>query len=452
MKMAEQMYQDGESARRTRKFADRLAALMGAAATPLAFGVLSTLAGCTAILDISREQCQTETDCANAFPDLPYTCVENVCELPLCDADQDCRQRGGRFASSICDLEKHQCAPAECLAIDGCGQGRVCNLATNRCQERECSITADCLTATKESPTVECIQGYCVDPQWGCIGQPDDRQHVPGEKGTLEFQLLSGSTNTPIVGADWDIRVCGAAQYDIVGCDESSRPPGWKHVYDSVTGTVTISGLDPELPVRIWIDEKNLLDPNSLTGKAIIPMEFVTQKPPVGLTKAPPVRVVAWSGLAALIASYGTGSPDSPNIGTLIDRTKASLYSVAFDCQDRPAANVKPSYSYVSGSSGMTGPITQGVLIFYFDEAGIAYSAPSPLVTNNASPVEWTFPTGVFSTLNLPASANMSIMTELVVRPGRLRTIREKFSSRLTLGRMTTVHFYPRNYAIKTAQ
>jgi len=131
----------------------------------------------------------------------------------------------------------------------------------------------------------------------------------------------------------------------------------------------------------------------------------------------------------------------------------ASLYSVSFDCQDRPAAFVQPSYRYINGGElKALGTELDPLLVFYFDEQGIAYQSNATSDTSN--PQLWTFPTGVFSSLNLPPATNLIVKTSLVVdqRGPRVRTIRDNFSTRLTAGRMATIHFYPRDYSIKKAQ
>jgi hypothetical protein len=454
MKMTELTHPEKESYRRKSKVGG-FAAAIGAAVTPLSLALLSALAGCTALLDTTKSQCSTEEDCTDRFGDeSPYLCIQHVCERPICEQDSDCRKRGGRFSTSICSLDEHQCVPAECTAVDGCDQGQACQLSTNRCVARECSVTQDCLTRGKETPTVQCVSGFCKDDVWGCIGKPDDRPREPGAKGTLEFQLLSGTTNAPIPNAVWDIKVCGGAQFETVGCDVSSRPPGAQVQVDVPTGVVRISGLNPDNPVRIWIDETSLTSPASLhpEKRAIVPMEFVTQKPPVGVTTAPPVLLVLYEDLATLIKSYGNGGTGpGTDILTLLEPGKASIYASAYDCQDNPAAQVQPSYRIIAPQPGMPAAPT-GQLIFYFDEGSAAYPAPDPRIVN-ANPAEWTFGTGLFATLNLPPATNLNIMTSLVfdTRTKESRPIRETFASRLTSGRMTTIHFYPRNYTLAAA-
>jgi hypothetical protein len=447
VEMAGQTRPEKQDCRQISKVVDIVGLAVGAAVTPLALALLAGLAGCTG-RDASNSQCNTEDDCTDRLgADAPYMCIEHVCERPSCQQDADCRGRGGRFATSICSVAEQQCVPAECTTTDGCGQGLVCDLGTNRCVVRECLTTQDCLTADRLSPTVQCIQGFCKDEVWGCIGKPDDRPRTPGATSTLEFQLLSVATNAPIPDAVWDIKVCGDAQFDYAGCDVFSRPPGAASSYDPATGLVRITGLNPLLPVRIWIDETNVLSPASLSfnGRAFLPLEFLTQKPPVGVTRAAPVRVVSWEALAAFINSATPPGGSPAELATILDRTKTLIHGTAFDCQDNPAAFVQPSYRFLT-PPGADFPITNQ-LTFYLDEAGRAHQAANS-APSGAKTAEWTFGSGDFTTLNLPPSSNLYVETSLLVDgPTRAtRAIRERFAARLTLERMTTIHFYPRDY------
>jgi hypothetical protein len=432
---------------------------------PLVGGAIVSLAGCTAMLESERKQCASQDDCAQLFgANEPYQCSEGVCERPTCASDSECRAIGGlAFENSICNPVSKQCDPPECITVDGCDSGQACNLTTNRCEGRQCTITDDCLNVNTYSPTMACVAGFCVDDSWGCIGKPDDRVRTPGQKGTLVFQLLSASNNEPLASADWDIKVCGPAQYDPLCGDANAAPKGTSTSYNPANGTVTIDGLDPENPVRIWIDDKKSPAPMpGVSPSGVIPMEFITQKPPVGITTAPPVKVVQYEGLLALVESYRNGPGTSLDFNQIVrpnpspEVTYASLYSVAFDCKDRPAANVAPSFRYLSGNVPIQplGTEMDPLLIFYFAEDGFAHQSIMSATQTNIKPRLWTFPTGVFSSLNLPAKANLTIKTSLMAneRGNIWRDIRDDFSTRLTTGRMTTIHFYPRDYSIKQSQ
>ena len=415
----------------------------------LTLGLVGSLAGCTAILDTSKSQCEVEQDCINLFPGSTYQCVQNVCEQPFCEQDQTCRDLGERFATSICDIRIHQCVQGECSTLDGCGSGRVCNLATNRCVERECQSRLECLTPVKESPTVQCVDGFCVDPTWSCIGQPDNRERVAGAKGTLEIPLLSVTTNQPIPGALWRAVICGSTP----GCVSVAGAGSWS--YDATTGIMRVTGLDPELPVRIWLDETAIPDatgsaPVPAEGgapRSIIPIEFVTQKPAIGVTKTAPVQVVAWSEVAAFRALYTNGpAGDAVDLTNLIDKSgeKANIFGVAYDCEDKPASNVQLSFRILS-----MGEVTDHSFFFFNEQK----QALSSLSAGGAAPHFWTFSNGLVTTLGLPSAVNLNVRSQLVVddrMATRTRVIRDNFVSRLTSGRMTTLHFYPRDYSKKT--
>lgn len=377
--------------------------------------------GCTLLLDTEKDQCSSDKDCSALFGSTaPYLCTNNVCERPSCNSDRDCKERGGVFETAICSEAERLCAPAECVDNAQCGVGQTCDTATNRCAKRECDTTEDC-RRSKPSPTVECMQGFCVDPTWSCIGQPDDRKRSAGETGTLRVPLFSSFDGKPVPGSAWKARVCPPAQFD-ENCD---RPlDGVTSEYDSESGIMTISGLSYETPFRIQLDETALND-------AVIPMDFYTQRPPVGVTEVPPIRVVSRTGLAALVASFasiqamGYMQPINPALG--------NVYGLLFDCEGKLAGDVQVGYTNALGTTFNPEP-----LILYFDEQQV----PS-LVR------KWSYSTGVFSTLNLPVE-NVNASTTLIVdgtsTPVKTRSIRSEYKLRPAAFRLTTVHFYPRDY------
>ena len=384
---------------------------------------LSASAGCTAILELNTDQCKVDADCAELFgATATYVCASNLCARPACDTDQSCKARGGVFATAICSTADNLCAPAQCTDNTQCGPGQTCSLSTNRCVPRECDTTQDCLQK-KLSPTVACTQGFCVDDTWGCIGEPDPRVRNASESGTLSIPLLSSVDNTPVAGAQWQIKVCQPPQLDI----DCAKPlPVPTPTYDAVTGIATVTGLSYDLPVRIQFDEVNLKDPD---GQAtLLPMDFYTQKPPVGVTQVPAVKVVSRMGLANLIASFS--SVAGP--GQAVDPALGNIYGLIFDCQDKPAANVSLAYTDALGM-----PFTPPPTILFFDEQ-------IPSLTRT-----YSYPSGVFSSLNIPLQ-NLNVSTSLVVDPmsssPKKRVIRSDYSMRLSSIRMTTVHFYPRAY------
>ena len=65
---------------------------------------------------------------------------------------------------------------------------------------------------------------------------------------------------------------------------------------------------------------------------------------------------------------------------------------------------------------------------------------------------KYSFPSGIFSSLNI-ALENITVGTTLVVSadstgtPARTRPIRSDYTMLLASKRLTTVHFYPRNYS-----
>jgi len=398
----------------------RLAPMLGVFALPLA-------AGCTAILDINKEQCSVNTDCTDLFgPTAPYLCTEHICERPACATDAECRSHGEAFATSICD-GNHLCAPAECTDTTQCGVGQTCDLTTNRCVQRECDTTEECLLKSP-SPTVQCMAGFCVDPTWGCIGQPDDRPHPPGTTGTIVVKLLS--ENMPVAGVNWQIKVCSQPQID-PSC--VSQVVGPTTQYDPATGTATIAGLSYDRPVRLQFDAPEPKDPSGET--TYIPMDFYTQQPPVGITEVPALRVVSRVALAQLVASFSTIT-NSMGIVQPVNPDLGNIYGLIFDCQGKPASNVILGYTNAVGAALNPAPV-----VLYFNETN------TPVLT-----AKYSFPSGIFSSLNI-ALENITVGTTLVVSadaagtPVRTRPIRSDYTMLLASKRLTTVHFYPRNYS-----
>jgi hypothetical protein len=382
--------------------------------------------GCTLLLDTEKDQCESDKDCTQLFGSTaPYVCSNKVCERPSCETDQECKDRGGNFATSICSESERLCAPAECVDNAQCGVGQSCDTNSNRCAQRECDTTQDC-RLRKPSPTVECVQGFCVDHTWSCIGEPDDRPHEKGATGTLKIPLLGTVDNKPVPGAQWTATVCSPAQLD-ENCERplTVEPPP---EYDPDTGIMTIAGLSYETPIRIQFNEVALND-------AVIPMDFYSQKPPVGEMEVPPIRVVTRAGLAALVASFA-GVTDSMGISQPVNPLLGNIYGLLFDCEDKLASDVQVAYTNALGM-----PFSPGPVVLYFDEQIV----PS-LVR------QWSYPTGAFSTLNIPLE-NINVATTLVVdstsTPIKTRSIRSEYNMRLAPLRLTTVHFYPRNYTNK---
>ena len=168
---------------------------------------------------------------------------------------------------------------------------------------------------------------------------------------------------------------------------------------------------------------------------AVIPMDFYTQKPPLGEMDVPPMRVVTRAGLAELVASF-SGITDSMGISQPIDPFQGNVYGLLFDCEDKLAANVQVAYTNAIGM-----PFDPAPVVLYFDEQVV----PSLVRL-------WSYPTGTFSTLNVPLE-NINVATSLVwdsnSNPVKTRSIRSEYNLRLAPLRLTTVHFYPRNYSNK---
>jgi len=395
---------------------------------------LPLVAGCTAILDIEKEQCSADTDCTSLFGvAAPYLCVENVCQRPACAADAECRTRGGAFASAICSETEHLCAPAQCNDNSQCGVGQTCDLTSNRCVKRDCDTTEECRLKSP-SPTVQCTQGFCVDPTWECIGKPDNRTRNASETGTIKVKLLTADFMKPVENAKWTIKVCNTPQLD-PNCTTKFNIPD--PTYDAETGTVTVSGLSYDVPVRMMFDEAtpDTMDP---TVTKYIPIDFYTQKPPVGVTEAPALRVVSRQGLATLVAAFGSISMSQTGTSQSVNPMLANIYGLVFDCEDKLASQVGLSYT-----DGIDRALNPAPAILFFNEQQL------PILTR-----KYSFATGVFSTLNLPLDI-ININTQLVVsadaagNPTITRDIRKNYTMLLAKYRQTTVHFYPRDYAAK---
>lgn len=383
-------------------------------------GILSALAitmasGCSAVLNMDADQCQVDMDCIDRFgTSQPFLCIDNVCERPLCGTDSDCRSRGGTFEHSICDANDGRCAAGECLDSTNCVLGQACDTSTNRCVASNCQTTEQCFTNNGNalaSPTVQCVGGLCVDPTWGCIGAGDNRPPSTSDTATLKVSFIDGTTGRP-AAVPLSVRACSLPAFD----PNCNAPISTDVTYDTATGMATLSGLPARTPLRVKMDPPE--------GEAdIVPIDFYTPRTPVGVTEAPPIRLVYRSKLAELVAALGGSA-------ATIDPTYGSFYGMFFDCQDKPAAFMKLSIL----EQGTNPP-----LILYFDENNYPH----------LEGLEHTTSTGMFSTLNVRPTMPVNVTTTLVATLGSMTVNRmvNKYLVTALPARLTTVHFYPRDYA-----
>lgn len=413
---------------------------------PIVGVAVVSLAGCTAMLETERKQCTTHEDCVSAFgAEEPFLCVQNVCERPTCMQQSDCRKiEGIQFQKAVCDEESNRCVKPQCIVTTDCERGQACDPGTNTCVAAQCQTTEECQrNPATDTPTVACLGGLCIDEKWGCIGEPDERPRVASEQAVMRVPLLSSDNLRPVADAQWQVRVCRLPTLD----PECTMPYALDKVeYDPATGIISMFGVPPGVAVRYMFDEtsqKNAMG----TASKYIPMDFFTQRPAVGDTLAKPVRVVNRDGLGALIASFATITAQSGrDPSKVVDPTKGNIFGNVLDCAGNSAGDVELSYQSVLGTDLTNADGTKAeITIFYFDEQATPSLDPQH---------SFTFNTGVFSSLGFPVKTPFLATTSLLwtgSNPVKKRVIRKGFQLfmpqyTLETSRMTTVHFYPRNY------
>lgn len=393
---------------------------------------LALLAGCSLAIDPDRPQCRADADCS---ADRGYVCTASLCTRSICGSDQDCARLGAGLR-----CQNTECAPPTCIASSACGAEQVCDLSESACTARSaavcrrdedcqryegmgrceaglctsmamagrgtCNTAADCPGA---SPTKECRANVCVDPIWGCTGQPDERPAGTAPTATLLLRALD-IYQKPIPGLR--IRACDPPWLD-PNCDRPTT--GTQTKYDDATGEITVSNIAPESKsFRIAIDPPDVLVMGPF-GKPtkVMPMDYYTQRT---------MRDVVderGHGLVMVTQDVATAWVQQARPGAAVNLASGHLVSRIWDCNGTAAAGV---------SLATTPPQPQSIPLYINDDGLVSTTAQE------------TDPAGSASLTNLNAGER----TDAIATAGKLKVSDFRFIP--ISGRLTFVNLYPRIY------
>jgi len=167
----------------------------------------------------------------------------------------------------------------------GAGMAQGCGSESD--DRDQCKVPADCKGG---SPTVTCNAGFCEDPTWGCIGEPDERATVGGP-ATLRVRLVEIGSSRPLPGSVV-ARACEVPTSNDPACAPIA---GTTASYNAEDGYVTVTGLPANRPFRL------LMEPGS--GASFYPMDFYAQRPPRGNTEELPVLMTLSYEMGQALAS-----------------------------------------------------------------------------------------------------------------------------------------------------
>jgi hypothetical protein len=380
-------------------------------------GLLATLvAGCSLVTDTSESQCKNTLDCLNLFGlSAPYLCdtESSYCVRPACQEDVDCRRRGENFVSSICGSDKF-CAAGECTVDDHCGIGGVCDSDTNRCVERQCRVLADC-QSKHPSPTVQCVEGRCVEEVWGCIGEPDNRTATM-PTATIKLPFLELISRMPIEGT---VIPCLLPQFDPAPNPGCTPVAGALSTFDAATGVATISNLPQGAPVRLYFTPK----PAPSIAEELMPVDYYSQRTPRDVTEYPVARIPYVIVVQALSGAF------DPPVAIPLESAGATIN--IFDCRGMPAEGV----FFRDFPDNERLPDTR---ITYFGEGGLPN--PAQMQTDKS---------GLASVINMKQRVAVTLRAEIRGTPllGQTRTIpMTEFPVTLFGSRMAIIELHPRKY------
>jgi hypothetical protein len=294
-------------------------------AVPL--GALLLFMGCSVINDTTITQCKSNDDCALRFgSDIGVSCVDTFCVQPVCTSDEQCRQRGDRYASSVCGINGY------CTTAAAAGAA--------------CTTAADCNSL---SPTIACVDGTCEDKIWGCVGQPDERPPITQATATLQGNVIDLSTRKPVPALS--ASACLLPTFD----PECTRPlPGTLASYDVDAGLLSLTGVPQDTQVRVKIEFPG--------DSGLVPLDQYSARTAHDVTKLPTLVTIPSAlspGLTALL--------DPPRIR---DPANASITAAVVNCLGEAAVGVQirvPEADRIDGTE-----------VFYFGEdAQIAPAATS---------------------------------------------------------------------------
>jgi hypothetical protein len=240
--------------------------------------------GCGLVIDSSRNQCESATDCAAQLGDDVniYECVEGLCRTKVeCDSNDQCVTPG-----------KNICLQGLCVG---------------------CVVTPDCSSAT-----AMCVDNVCIDDSWGCVNDADNRPLSTQSSASLTLRVADALTMMPVQGVT-AVKLCLSSTVD-PSCTQSF--PASSASYNTQTGILTASGIIPGSYYRV------IATPPTSSG--LLPMEFFTNR-----TARDTENAAEAFFTPSFVLDGNTLQSPQP-----IDRSKALVTVRIFDCLGKPAQGV----------------------------------------------------------------------------------------------------------------
>lgn len=157
----------------------------------------------------------------------------------------------------VVDAQRDQCATtADCAErLGGAASSYTCELGLCRTMASPTGCTPETVAATcGDSPTVQCVDGQCVDETWGCWDEPDNRPAPQGETATVNLKFLTVFQQPP---AKLTSAACKSASID----PTCALPlPGTTSEYNPQTGQLKLHGIQVRpvaVSYRVKVEEIN---------------------------------------------------------------------------------------------------------------------------------------------------------------------------------------------------
>lgn len=339
----------------------------------LALLVLSVVAGCSLAIDPDRPQCRSHADCDGA---LGYVCeAGGLCGRAACTSDADCASVGAGLG-----CRANLCAAPACSTTSACGADQVCDTSESTCTARSsarCQNDGDCaryegmtrcdqgMCTTGQaavacrtaaecpglSPTKACEAGVCVDPTWGCAGQPEPRVTPKAPTATLILRV-GDIYQKAIPGLK--VRVCDPPWLD----RDCARPSTNVTItYDEATADLTIAGLTQDArSFRIAMDapDREVIGPLGKPTK-LIPLDYYTQR---AIRETVDER---FNVLRLMPADLIGAVTQQFRPGFVWDAARGHVLTRIYDCSGTQA----------SGASLSIMPAQSDAVVFYTDDNGV---------------------------------------------------------------------------------
>lgn len=392
---------------------------------------------CSLALDTQKTQCSKASDC-NGVPnggDSALICVKGFCQALACEgettseADKSCRDRDERAELKQSHCEDGFCKGPACKkGGDDCPEGQTCNVARgacvadaravcgepgspnvlepdkdcasydgkedyicedNVCVEPQCKKTADC---SGVSDTASCVAGRCDDVTWGCINVPDDRP-IPSGTATLNLRILDLGNNPIPKDGGLKTDVCA-----VPGGGTCLKLSNAKPVYDYETGVLTIKGLQQKQ--RFWLQ---------ITADGQNPVDWYTQRPPVGETTETEPAVLVPTGLEATLASQF----DPPIMVDL--ETKSTMIIRAYNCNGESGEGVSFDVTKALGDTKIF-YLDAGYSVLLENQATGA-TGTGGIANARTEPIEVTAERGTDAFPNFAITPRPKVLTYLALYP-----------------------------------